>query len=236
MTRLFPPDDDVIRQIHEQLVYLAKIRPAGIFPAQQNLAPDQLSTIIESAFWASLRSDEGRATRTWLSIASPETFGDALVFETPIPLSETNVARLAPAVPRGGSLIVSTTNSAIDIRGFERSRSPIGFDDVRIEIAGPASIKVSIGVFKPFAVLDGRSNLILAAAETSLAHYLRRVLRKSFPDNDFWETQAVQRECTAFRDLARLIMSDGHGGIVLIVPGYIGQWWESLTSPQRAAV
>jgi hypothetical protein len=77
-------------------------------------------------------------------------------------------------------------------------------------------------------VLSGRSNSIIAGTRTNLAWHLQRVLRKTLPKDDFLETQAVWRECIAIGDLARMIVTDGHGGIILLVPENSGPWCNSL--------
>jgi len=56
----------------------------------------------------------------------------------------------------------------------------------------------------------------------------RQVLPKPLPVDDIFETQAVWREALALGDIARMIVADGHGGIVLIVPATTGAWSKSL--------
>jgi len=101
-------------------------------------------------------------------------------------------------------------------------------DTVTIEIAEPGTVRVDVGPYRPYAVLDGRSNDIIGATGSDLAHYLQRKLAKAFPEDDFLETQAVWRECLALADLVRMILSDGHGGAVILVPSETGEWSESL--------
>jgi hypothetical protein len=62
----------------------------------------------------------------------------------------------------------------------------------------------------------------------ALASNLHRILQKEFPVEDFIETQAIWRESHALVELARLIVSAGHGGIVLIVPRETGNWDKTL--------
>lgn len=231
MNRLFSPEDDSVGRIHDQLAHLVKIK-SGIPPAVGSvelLTREQLSVLIETAFWASLRSNEGRTTRVCVTVAAPENFHDAVAFATPVAYDESEIAKLAPAVPRGGCLALSGASGGLSIWGFGRSRPGTWVDTVTIEVSEPGTVRVGVGPFQPFAVLNGRSNPIIEGTHINLAHYLQRVLRKALPADDMLETQAVWRECLALADLARMIVADGHGGIVLIVPSETGVWSESLS-------
>jgi hypothetical protein len=233
MSRLFPPEDPVIGGIHDQLAHLGKIKqalpPSLGAGAEAILTREQLSSLIDTAFLASLRFNEGRATRFCVSVVAPENSQDAVKFTTPAPYDESQIAKLAPAIPNGGCLLVSTSDDGLRIWGFGHSRPGTWADTVTIDIWEPGTVRVGVGPFRPFAVLDGRANpSIIAGTPIDLADYLRRTLSKTLPAEDILETQAVWRECLALRDLAQMISADGHGGIVLIVPGETGTWSNSL--------
>jgi hypothetical protein len=101
-------------------------------------------------------------------------------------------------------------------------------DTITIEIAEPGSVRVDIGLYRPYAVLDGRFNEVIGATGSDLADYLRRKLAKAFPKDDILKVQAIWRECGAPTDLVRMILSDGHGGTILLVPSEDGEWSKSL--------
>jgi hypothetical protein len=226
MTRLFSPQDQTVHRIHDQLVYLEKIKRGTAFPVDpvRLLTEDQIAELIETAFWASLRPNEGRATRFCVVAAGRETFLDALAFATPVPYHEGQIVRLAPAVPHGGCILVSVSGGGLNIWGFGRSRAGTWVDSVTIEVSEPGTVRVGVGPFQTFAVLDGRSNSILEGTHIGLPHYLGAVLRKGLPGNDVLEAQAVWRECLVLAILARMIVAEGHGGILLIVPDEKGAW------------
>src|SRR5579864_3885345 len=73
---------------------------------QHNLAsvPDTttIETLIDAAFWASLRREEGYVPRISLAFLSPEQAVNPLTFERPLPLSPVTLTRVAPAVERAG--------------------------------------------------------------------------------------------------------------------------------------
>jgi hypothetical protein len=227
MNRLFSPEDDSVGRIHAQIEHLATI--GGPFSSTQLLTREQLSLLIEAAFWASLRSDEGRTTRVSVAVAVPGTFHDVLALATPVVYDEAQIAKLAPAVPRGGCLVVSVSSDGWHIWGFGRSRPASALDAVTIEVTEPGTVRVGVGPFQPYILLNGRSNPIIAGTGIDLAHFLQRVLRKALPAADILESQAIWRESLVLAVLAKTIVADGHGGMLLIVPTETGPWRGSLS-------
>jgi hypothetical protein len=72
----------------------------------RELAPEpdvqSIEAIINAAFWASLRREEGRAPTISLAFVPPTSAGEPLTFESWLPLTPASLARLAPAVERPG--------------------------------------------------------------------------------------------------------------------------------------
>jgi len=228
MNRLFGPDDDSVSRIHAQLKHLVAIGLPAVFGSGQQLTQEQISQLLESTFWASLRADEGRATRTCVAVSPAMRFPDALAFHTPVVYGEGPIAKLAPAVPPGGCLLVSISDGRPEIWGIGRTRPISTVDGFAIELSEPGVIRVNVGPFQPFIVLNGRSNPVLAGSRIDLAHFLKSALRKTFPENDILQTQAVWRECLVLTFLAKTIVEHGHGGMLLIVPNESGPWSASI--------
>jgi hypothetical protein len=231
-------EDNFVGGIHDQLTSLVKIK--GRMPpahgSAQLLTREQISGLIKTAFWASLEANEERTTRVCVAVAAPESFPDAVAFATPIAYDESQIVKLAPAVPRGGCLVVSGSSNPLCIWGFGRSRPGSWVATVTIEVLKPGTVLVGVGPFQPYAVLNARAHAILARLPDYLSFHLERVLQKAAPADDILETQAVWRECGALATLARLIVAHGHGGIVLIVPSETGSWSDSLSPfPYRFA-
>jgi len=82
--------------------YLAR----HLAPVQQAMKsaalPDTrtIEAMIEAAFWASLRREEGYMPRISLAYVAPDTVKWPLMFELPLPLSAQPLTRLGPAVER----------------------------------------------------------------------------------------------------------------------------------------
>jgi hypothetical protein len=138
----------------------------------------------------------------------PRLFPGATAFASPLRYEESEIVKLAQAVPLDGCLGVALANGTLQIWGFAGWRGPA---TVTIEITEPGTVRADVGPFRPYAILDGRSNDVIGATGWDLAHYLQRKLAKALPNDDVLETQAVWRECLALADLVRMILSDGHG-------------------------
>src|SRR3954462_15504184 len=69
--------------------------------AQQPTA-EEIETIIDAAFWASLRREEGFSPKISLAFLPPEQARHPLLFERPLSLEARPLVRVAPAVQRAG--------------------------------------------------------------------------------------------------------------------------------------
>src|SRR6202158_515359 len=229
MNRFFAADHPSIVRIHEQFEHLVALEKRTTTPGRslETITPDQLAGFIEVAFWASLRTNEGRPTHFSATLVRRHRHHAAIAFADTIPFEEEQIARLAPALPPGGTLVVSMGTGGFDIWGFGRGRH-MEMWAVRLDVSEPGVIRVGAGPYQPFAVLDGRLDPIISDTRTRLPHYLQGKLKKTSPTNDIIETQAVWHESIALGDLARVILAGGHGGTLLIVPDDSGSWQASL--------
>src|SRR6185503_1929007 len=75
-------------------------------PASANVATPpplaELEEIINAAFWASLRNEEGYSTRLSFAYLPPAQSRNPLEFERPLRLDPRDLAKVAPAVERPG--------------------------------------------------------------------------------------------------------------------------------------
>ena len=63
---------------------------------------DAIEAIVDAAFWASLRREEGYVPRISLALLEPSQATHPLMFERPIALAPASLVRIAPAVERRG--------------------------------------------------------------------------------------------------------------------------------------
>jgi hypothetical protein len=77
---------------------------AGSAPAIDDLLPDAaaIQDMIDAAFWASLRREEGYEPKISLAFLRPDQTISPLTFERALPLHPAALAKLAPAVERPG--------------------------------------------------------------------------------------------------------------------------------------
>jgi hypothetical protein len=195
--RLFPPDSDIVRSINDQLAHFAAIQTG--MPVQP-LTRDQISAFFETAFWASLQSSEGRPTHVYLIFATPDGFPNAVAFALPVEYNETQIVRLSPAVPSDGCLVVTGAAEEMNIWAIGRDRRGPLSNTFAVDIVEPGTIRVDVGPFRPYAVLNRNSTSIIESAGTTLAHFLQRVLQKFFPVGDFFGTQATHFRLAAAKE------------------------------------
>ena len=194
MKRLFGPDDDSIGRIDDQLAHLRTIGNP-VFGVSPVLTRDQMSLLVETAFWASLRSEEGRATHVLLVVATLGKLPNTIAFAATVPYDESHVAKLAPAVPWGGCLVVSEVDGELRICGSGGSRTYPALDAFTLETFEPGIVRVGIGPLRPFAVLDGRLNPLIEGTRIDLPHFLQKVLRKAAPP---WLVSDMCRGCVRY--------------------------------------
>jgi hypothetical protein len=220
---------DILRRIHEQHVHLVRMPvpiPPGVIPGEP-LTVEQLNQVIQVAFWASLKANEGRTTHTCVVVINHSQ--GTLRFSTPIQLDESQIAKLAPAVPKDGCVLAAASPDGFKIWGFGRNRGVLDYGAVTIEIVQPGILHVGLGPFQPFAVVNGRQCGVVAVTPRELAHQLQRLLGKRAPNDDILDFHAVWWECLALADLSRMIFDSGHGGTLLIVTKETGPWEKSLS-------
>src|SRR4051812_13653928 len=82
--------------------HIAEARLRGEQVAASVPDAQTIEDIIEAAFWASLRREEGSSPKISLALLPPEWAGQPLAFGRRLPLNPTALTRLAPAVERPG--------------------------------------------------------------------------------------------------------------------------------------
>lgn len=63
---------------------------------------DVIENIVDAAFWASLRTEEGSTPKISIAYLTPEQASDPLLFENRLPLSAQTLTKLAPGLERAG--------------------------------------------------------------------------------------------------------------------------------------
>jgi hypothetical protein len=202
---------------------------------QQSLASlpasDAIALLIDAAFWASLRREEGYDPKISLAYLSTSQAAQPLVFARPIPLDPAALAKVAPAVERAGiHLGVWPDGAELSVWGTTAVTPALCFV---LEVAGPGLLVVKhhrggeAGKFVNVAVLEG-DRIKLVDEEAS-----------SLPDCPALLTSLLGFDSPAswvdsvnvLVQLAVSMRSHGRGGSLLMVGSAEGTWRESIVQP-----
>src|SRR5262249_58197685 len=101
--RAYPAAGAAASTVHAHFVrHLEEARRRGQAPIASLPDAAAIEAIIDAAFWASLRREEGYIPRISLAFLEPEETLHPLMFERPLPLDPAALTRVAPAVERSG--------------------------------------------------------------------------------------------------------------------------------------
>ena len=192
--------------------------------------------MIDAAFRASLRREEGYIPRLSLAILAPEEAVQPLVFEEALPLTPGSLARVSPAVARSTGLHLAVWKLGDELCAWGTVRSiPISCCVIKVAAPGLLVIKhrpsdrsrKSVNV----AVLDGDHIRIVderASATVGCPPLVSSLLGcESTPGPDSVDVLV---------ELAVSMRAHGRGGALLVVPSDSELWRESVVHPMRYAV
>ena len=189
-----------------------------------------VEAIVEAAFWASLRREEGYIPRISLAFVAPEAVKWPLKFDRPLPLAAQPLTRLAPAVERPGiHLGVWRWGGQLLVWGATRNLPPFCFV---VEVIAPGLLVVKHSrdeseKFVNVAVLQGDEVKMIdeqSARQPDCPELLTSLLG--------FETQHASSESvSALIHLATSMRGHGHGGLLLVVPSNSELWRESIAHP-----
>src|SRR5437867_9724694 len=217
MDRLgYPPAQSVATTVEQH--FRRHIERAGLNAEVPDAAT--IERIINAAFWASLRREEGREPTISLAYLPPEAAGTALFVERPLPLDPANLTKLAPAVERPGiHLGVWKNGGALAVWGATRTIPPLCFV---VEVIEPGLLVIKHrradpdGKFANVAVLEGDQVKIVDAEGTLASEcpdFVSVLLGfdSATPDN-------------VLLPLALSMRAHKHGGSLLVVPDGTEAW------------
>jgi hypothetical protein len=191
-----------------------------------------IEAIINAAFWASLRREEGYAPKISLAFVAPEQTADPLIFERPLPIEPAVLTRIAPAVERAGIHLGVWQDSERELCVWGAARE-IPKLCLVVETPAPGLIVVksqsggTSGKFINVAVLEGDQVKVVnrqTSARPDTSSLLRSLL-------DFDSSVSWARGPSIFVQLAVAMRSHGHGGSLLVVPSGTGSWRDSIVPP-----
>jgi Probable sensor domain DACNV len=223
------------RQAAARICFHFERHLSGLAASESGTAPEvpdaaAVEALIEAAFWASLRREEGYVPRISLAFVAPEAVRQPLRFERQLPLAAQPLTRLAPAVERPGIHLGAWRDSGrFLVWGATRNLPPYC---LVLEVIAPGLLVVKHSrheseKFANLAVLQGDE---IKVVDESSAHLtdcpdLLASLLGDDPQHASGESLSL---------LVRLAISmrdHGHGGSLLVVPAESQLWRESIAQP-----
>ena len=218
--------DTVAEHYHRHIAQAKHHAAATAFATPPDSATIEL--IINAAFWASLRREEGRAPTISLAYLPPPAGGTALFIEPPLPLDPATLTRLSPAVERPGiHLGVWPNGNELRVWGATRSIPPLCFV---VEVIEPGLLVIKHrradpdGKFANVAVLQGDQVKIVDAEGTITSECPDFVMTLLGFD------QALADSDNVLLPLALSMRAHKHGGSLLVVPHGSDAWRKSIVS------
>jgi hypothetical protein len=227
----YPPARTIVDKLREHFERHAELarRDAGTDVAA---APDNeaVATMVDAAFWASLRREEGFVPSISLAYLAPDDERRPLRLSRPLPLTPEALTRLSPAVERPGiHLGVWPHDGELAVWGTTRLLPPYCFV---VEVAGPGLLVVKhrrreeSGKFLNVAVLEGDQAKLLdreAAGLPDCPAMVKLLLGAG--------GSSPTEVANTLAAIALSMRQHGHGGSLLVVPSDSDAWRESIRQP-----
>src|SRR5206468_12483656 len=189
---------------------------------------DTIETIIEAAFWASLRREETYVPKISLAYLSPDQSAQPMLFEKGLSLDPWRLAKVAPAVERQGiHLGVWRERDQLCVWGATRS---IPTYCIVVEVAAPGVIVVKhhrgeeTSKFVNVAVLEADQVKLIDERAKSLPDcpaLLTSLLGFDSPGSWLDSVNVLVQIAVSMR-------AHGRGGLLLMVPGHSDAWRDSI--------
>ncbi|MFC5412515.1 putative sensor domain DACNV-containing protein [Larkinella bovis] len=195
-----------------------------------------IEAVIDTAFWASLRHEEGVSPNVSLALLPPDQAGQPLLFGHRLKFTPTTLTKLAPAVERPGiHLGVWYDENGLYIWGTTRE---IPGNCFVLEVIEPGLLVVKhrrlegFGKFVNVAILKGDQIKIVdegTANTPDCPFVLTSMLGFTLPS--FWN-----ESMNILVQLAVSMRAHGRGGLLLVVPSSSQAWRESIIQPMSYPV
>lgn len=206
---------------------------------EESLAPvpgsAHIAVILDAAFWASLRKEEGHSPRISLAYMPPLESLKPLLFSHPVKLNPNNLSKIAPGVERGGiHLGVWEKEGELYVWGTSQKTPNYCFVT---DVSEPGLIVIKhrrpygLGKFTNVAVLKGDQVKIIkdkAISEAETPDMVKSLLGSSSPIWNHPDNVLIQ--------LAVSMRAHGRGGCILVVDDEQKEWKHSIVQPVQYIV
>ena len=232
----YPPGRVAALRVHEYFTERRELaRDTVSATLLSAVSADIVEAVIDAAFWASLRREEGYLPLISLAILGPEQASQPLVFERALPLTPASLAKVSPAVVRPG-LHIGVWQFDGELRAWGTVRS-IPIACCVIEVIAPGLLVIKhrpherSRKFVNIAVLEGEQMKVVDQHASAI------------PDCPSLVSTLVGCDSTPPGDSVDLLVelavsmrAHGRGGALLVVPSDATSWQESVVHPIPYAV
>ena len=228
----YPVARAVARRVQARFTrHLASARAAGHGgPLAAEPDADTIEAMIDGAFWASLRREEGLTPKISLAYVSPDDAGQPLRFSERLPMRPAPLARLAPAVERPG-IHLGVWQDAGELKVWGTTRALPAYCFV-VEVVGSGLLVIkhrseAFGKFVNVAVLEGDQIKIVDEGFSTTPDCPRPIKSLLGFDPPRGRTGTVDVMVL----LAASMRAHHRGGALLVVPRGTATWRESIVEP-----
>ncbi len=231
----FPSAREVAPKVHAHFARYLGL-PASPEGAAIGALPavDDIEAVVDAAFWASLRREEGYLPRISLALLPPHIAVRPLMFSRPLALTPVGLVRVAPAVERRGiHLGVWRDRGDLRVWGTTRVVPPSA---VVLEVSGPGLLVVKhhrgdSGKYVNVAVLEAERIKMIddrARAIPDCPAVVSSLLG--------FASGGASPHLNILVELAVSMRAHGRGGVILVVPSDSQAWRSSIVEPMAYAV
>jgi len=192
-----------------------------------------IEQIIDVAFWASLRKEEGHSPRISIAFLSPKQAEKALIFDHELPYDPNTLTKIAPGVERAGIHIgVWIKDGELVIWGTTITIPNFCFV---LDVSEPALLVIKhrrifgLGKYTNVAVLKGDDVRVIDEKSATLQDcpaIVTALLGYTTPSS--WNDSV-----NVLIQLAVSMRAHGHGGSLLVVPDDSDSWRQSIIHPMK---
>ncbi|MEO7189609.1 MAG: putative sensor domain DACNV-containing protein [Vicinamibacterales bacterium] len=222
------------------LAHFAQHMAAARARGRTKLAPEPdaaaIEAIVDAAFWASLRREEGATPKISLAFMPPAASEQPLRFARQLPLSAVALARLAPAVERPGIHLGVWRDEDGELRVWGTTRQiPALCFVLEVVTSGLLVIKHrgdSFGKFVNIALLEGDEIKIVDESRAGVPDCPGLVASLLGVDLPGVRPESVN----VLVQLSASMRAHGRGGALLLIPTENVTWEESIVQPALYSV